>query len=563
MKSPSLPSSSRSTSYSEPHQSLFDRLRTISTEHLAILASLFFSLTANHLFFSAALADRNWSHGASWLFAAAIFITITSLHTAVLLLILNRWSAKLVLTILFVASAAASFYMDEYTVFFDPDMVRNILRTDVKEASELLSLGFCIHMLLYAVLPIIVLWCLRLNTQQSWLRSTVKRLLYLVGAVVVTAGSIFLVFQDFSSLMRNHKEVRYLITPSNYLYSLARVVSKDSAQADKPRITINADAKLDASWGQRHKPLLFILVVGETARAANWGLNGYAHQTTPELSKLDVLNFSDASSCGTNTEVSVPCMFSPYGRHNYDQDAIQQHQSLLHILDHVGIKTIWRDNQAGCKHVCDGLEEQRLDSSKDPDLCADDRCLDEILLKNLDVEVKKSKNGNLFIVLHQLGNHGPAYYRRYPESIRKFTPTCDTPDLSKCSREQIVNSYDNAVLYTDHFLAKTIAYLKTQTNYDTAMWYMSDHGESLGEDGIYLHGMPYSIAPKEQTKVPMVMWMSQNFTSDFGVSRDCLANKTHDAVSHDNLFSSILGMLQIKSKYYDPAYDLSASCRKK
>lgn len=562
MKSPSLPPARRGVSHSEPYRSSFDRLRTISSANLAILASLFFSLTANHLFFSAALANRNWSHASSWLFALAIFITITALHAALLLLILNRWSAKPVLTILLVATAAASFYMDKYTVFFDPDMVRNILRTDVKEARELFSLGFCIHMLLYAALPIIVVWWLRLNTRQSWLRSTVMRLLYLIGAVVLTAGSIFLVFQDFSSLMRNHKEIRYLITPSNYLYSLTRVLSKDSQQADKPRIAISEDAKLEASWGQRQKPLLFIMVVGETARAANWGLNGYSHQTTPELRKLDVLNFSNVSSCGTNTEVSVPCMFSPYGRHNYDQDAIEQHQSLLHILDHVGIKTIWRDNQAGCKRVCDGLEEQRLDSSKDPELCAGDRCLDEILLKNLDAEVKKAKNGNLFIVLHQLGNHGPAYYRRYPDSMRKFTPTCDTPDLSKCSREQIVNSYDNAMLYTDHFLAKTIAYLKTKTDYDTAMWYMSDHGESLGENGIYLHGMPYSIAPKEQTHVPMVMWMSQNFTKDFGISRDCLANKTHDAVSHDNLFSSILGMLQIKSRYYDPAYDLSASCRK-
>jgi lipid A ethanolaminephosphotransferase len=417
-------------------------------------------------------------------------------------------------------------------------------------------------MLLYAVLPIIVVWWLQIKRRSSWLRSALVRLLYLIVAVVLAAAAILLVFQDFSSLMRNHKEMRYLITPGNYLYSLTRVVGNDSEHAVQAIIPINTDAKLAASWNKRDKPLLFIMVVGETTRAANWGLNGYAHQTTPELSKLDIMNFSNASSCGTNTEVSVPCMFSPYGRHNYDEDAIRQHQSLLHILDHAGIKTLWRDNQAGCKHVCDGLAEQRLDNSKDPVLCADDRCLDEILLKNLDAEVKKAGNGNLFIVLHQLGNHGPAYYRRYPASLRKFTPTCDTDDLSKCTREQIVNSYDNAVLYTDHFLAKTIAFLKTQTNHDTALWYVSDHGESLGEDGIYLHGMPYSIAPKEQTHVPMVMWMSQNFTSDFGLNRNCLAKKTGDAVSQDNLFSSILGMLQVQSKYYDPAYDLSASCRK-
>lgn len=562
MKSPSLPSKRRGASISDHRRFSFSRFRNISTEHLAILASLFFSLTANHLFFSAALSNRDWSQGSSWLFALAMFVTITALHAAGLLLVFNRWSAKPILTVLLIATAGASFYMDKYTVFFDPDMVRNVLRTDVKEASELFSLGLAIHMLLYAVLPAIVVWWLHIQRRQSWLRAAMVRLLYLIAAIVLTAGSIFVVFQDFSSLMRNHKEVRYLITPSNYLYSLTRVLSKDSAHADKAIIPINTDAKLAAGWGKRDKPLLFIMVVGETTRAANWGLNGYTHQTTPELSKLDVMNFSNVTSCGTNTEVSVPCMFSPYGRHNYDQDAIQQHQSLLHILDHVGIKTIWRDNQAGCKHVCDGLEEQRLDNSKDLELCAGDRCLDEIMLKDLGAEIKKANNGNLFIVLHQLGNHGPAYYRRYPDSLRKFTPTCDTPDLSKCTREQIVNSYDNAVLYTDYFVAKTIAFLKQQTTYDTALWYMSDHGESLGENGIYLHGMPYSIAPKEQTHVPMVLWMSQNFTSDFGLNRDCLAKKTSDALSQDYLFSSILGMLQIHSRYYDPAYDLSASCRK-
>lgn len=560
MKSPSLSSPWGGAPYSEQLRSAFDRFHSISIEQLAILASLFFSLTSNHLFFSAAVTGRDWSQAATWLFALAIFLTITALHTAGLLLILNRWSAKPVLIILFFVTAAASYYMDTYTVFFDTDMVRNILRTDVKEASELFSLALCLHMLVYAVLPTIVVWRLQLK-RTSMLRGIATRLSYLVLAILLTAGSIFVVFQDFSSLMRNHKEVRYLITPSNYLYSLTRVLSNDSKQADKPQIPINMDAKLGEGWSKRKKPLLFVMMVGETTRAANWGLNGYAHQTTPELSKLDVINFTDVSSCGTNTEVSVPCMFSPYGRHNYDQDEIRQHQSLLHIIDHAGIKTIWRDNQAGCKHVCDGLEEQRLDSSKDPELCGSEHCLDEIMLKNLDAEIKKAKNGNLFIVLHQLGNHGPAYYRRYPDAMRKFTPTCDTPDLSKCTREEIVNSYDNAVLYTDHFLAKTIAWLKQQSDYDTAMWYMSDHGESLGENGIYLHGMPYSIAPKEQTHVPLVMWMSPDFTTDFGLNKNCLANKVHDAVSHDYLFSSVLGMLQIKSKYYDRAYDLSASCR--
>jgi lipid A ethanolaminephosphotransferase len=534
---------------------------SLGVEQLAILASLFFSLTCNHLFFSSALAGRDWSSPKSWLFAAAILVAITAVHAAGLLVVLNRWTAKPLLVILLIVSAAAAYYMDKYTVFFNAEMVRNILKTDVKEASELLSLGMSVHIAVFGILPALLVWRVQLR-RTSWKRAIPVRLLYIISAIAIAAGSIMLVFQDFSSLMRNQKEVRFLITPSNYLYSFIRVVAADTESANKAKIQISADARLAPGWAGRHKPMLFILIVGETTRGDNWGLNGYAHQTTPELSKLDVLNFPDAHSCGTNTEVSVPCMFSPYGRRNYDEKAIRAHESFLHIINHVGIKTLWRDNQAGCKGTCDGLEQQRLDSSTDPEFCNDERCLDEIMLKNLGAEVKKAANGNMFIVLHQLGNHGPAYYQRYPESMRTFTPTCDTSDLSKCSREQIVNTFDNAVKYTDHFVAQTIAFLKTQKQYDTAMWYLSDHGESLGENGIYLHGLPYSIAPKEQTHIPMVMWFSDGFLSSFDLNRECLAKKTQTTVSQDNLFHSILGMLQIESQYYDKTFDLSADCRR-
>ena len=178
----------------------------------------------------------------------------------------------------------------------------------------------------------------------------------------------------------------------------------------------------------------------------------------------------------------------------------------------------------------------------------------------MDGVIQKAKNGNLFVVLHQLGSHGPAYFSRYPVQMRKFTPTCDTSDLSKCTKEQIVNTYDNTVLYTDHFLAKTIDFLKHQSNYDTAMLYMSDHGESLGENGIFLHGLPYSIAPKEQTQIPMVLWMSKGFSNSFSINNECLKQKADNPVSHDNLFHSLLGMLQIESKYYEKEFDITSDC---
>jgi lipid A ethanolaminephosphotransferase len=319
---------------------------------------------------------------------------------------------------------------------------------------------------------------------------------------------------------------------------------------------------LAPSWQQRDKPVLFVMVVGESVRAANWGLNDHSpHPTTPELAQRDVINFVDVDSCGTNTEVSVPCLFSMQGRRNYDEDAIRGSESLLHVLQRAGLQVVWRDNQSGCKGVCEGLEVQRPDPQASPSLCDGDRCLDEALLQGAE-GLLRDTHGNLVLVLHQLGNHGPAYYKRYPAEFRRFTPTCDTDDLSRCSREEIANSYDNAVLYTDHALARTIDMLKSQqAHYDTALLYVSDHGESLGEKGLFLHGMPYAIAPSEQTKVPMAMWFSPGYAKSFGLDLACLRLRARQPASHDNVFHSILGLLDVRTGVLDPSMDLSATCR--
>ncbi|HEY5800243.1 MAG TPA: sulfatase-like hydrolase/transferase, partial [Burkholderiaceae bacterium] len=291
----------------------------------------------------------------------------------------------------------------------------------------------------------------------------------------------------------------------------------------------------------------------------NWGLNGYARQTTPELAQLDVVNFSKVTSCGTNTEVSVPCMFSPYGRASYDEKAIRRHESVLHVLDHAGVKTLWRDNQSGCKGVCDGLPAENLSDATDPALCKNGLCQDEILLSNL-TETLKRNNGPLVLVLHQLGNHGPAYSARYPQRFRRYAPTCETGDLGKCTREQIVNSYDNAVSYTDHVVAQAIRQLGAQQSHDAALIYVSDHGESLGENGLYLHGIPYAIAPREQGEVPMAMWLSPGYSASTGITSACLRQWAREPASHDNLFHSMLGMMQVDTSAYQRGSDLSAAC---
>jgi len=380
------------------------------------------------------------------------------------------------------------------------------------------------------------------------------------------------VFQPFSSLMRNNKEIRYLITPANYLWSLGAVISQDLKGAAKPRQPLGLDAAPGPQMAARSKPLVLVLVVGETARAANWGLNGYARQTTPELARLaglpELISLPPVEACGTNTETSLPCMFAPVGRRDYDESRIRGSESLLHLLARAGVQVNWRDNQSGCKGVCEGLPTEQVSEANAPGLCEGGRCLDEGLIADLDARLAATAAGKAshLWVMHQLGNHGPSYFRRYPEAFERFKPACKKDDLRLCSREEIVNAYDNALLYTDHLLARLIATLKARAEQvDTALIYVSDHGESLGENGLFLHGIPYAIAPKQQTQVPMLMWSSAGFGAAAGIDWACLrerAGRAEPPSRHDHLFHTVLGLLDVRSAVHAPDWDLTQSCKR-
>jgi lipid A ethanolaminephosphotransferase len=459
-----------------------------------------------------------------------------------------------------VATAFATYFMAHYNVYVDASMMRNVLRTDFGEARELLAPMLVPYLLLYAVLPLLLLWRVRL-VNRSLLRATLVRLGAMLLAVLVAVGALLAVYQPFVSLMRNRHEVRYLITPGNVVWSLGAVLVSETRTAAKPKQAIGLDAKPGPSWATRHKPMLVVLVVGETARAANWGLSGYARQTTPQLATLPVINFSDVTSCGTNTEVSLPCMFAPVGRRQYDEQSIRGSQGLLHVLARAGVAVHWRDNQSGCKGVCDGLTNDSVQGLNAPGLCSEGRCLDEGLLQGIDRRLDQAQ-GRQLLVLHQLGNHGPAYFRRYPASFARFTPACENEDLQHCTREEITNAYDNALLYTDHVLAQLIAQLNAHAdNVDSALLYVSDHGESLGENRLFLHGVPYAIAPDVQTKVPMVWWSSPGFAQTTGLDLACLRQRAQASVSHDHLFHTLLGLLDVSTALYEPQWDFTAECR--
>jgi lipid A ethanolaminephosphotransferase len=534
----------------------------LRVETLVLCIVIYLVATANGAWWSAVGAGREWSRPENWLFVGCCFVALVALHFVIVAPLAIRAIARPLLTLIVVITAAATYYMHAFAVMLDPTMIQNVLRTDTREAGELLNGSMLTWMLLWSALPVGFIWYVRLSRPPPW-----RALLIRGGSVLAALGiallSILPVSRDITSFMRNQREARYLITPGNYLYGLAVNSMRGVADAHAVRETVAADARLLRVAVNAARPRVLVLVVGETARAANFSLLGYPRETNPELAKADVIAFGNVTSCGTSTEISVPCMFSPFGRADYDERRIRNSESLLDVLVRAGYIVKWFDNQSGCKGVCRGagVEYEKLGPDAAPELCHDAECLDEILARRLQAELRSVTDNTVF-VLHMMGNHGPAYFRRYPREFRRFLPDCATAELRRCSREEVVNAYDNAILYTDHVLTKVIRTLtRDASGFDSAMIYVSDHGESLGEHGLYLHGIPYAIAPDTQTRVPMLVWISRQLTGGGDVDARCLRGKAHQPLSHDNLFHSVLGLLDVETSAYRASRDIFDGCR--
>lgn len=509
--------------------------------------------TANFAWWSAVGHGRDWLQPSSWIFLLCCFTTLVALHFALLAPLAFRWVVRPLLTVVVVASAAAAWYMRTYAVMLDPTMIQNVLRTDAREAGDLLNADLVLWVLAWSAPAVAFTWLVKLHPVAP-LRALVVRGASVLAACLVAVLSFFVISRDLTSFMRNQREARYLITPANMFYGLAVQSAHRVEDAHVARSPVGTDAHFVRA-GYREPPRVLVLVVGETARAANFSLLGYPRETNPQLARAGVTAFTNVTSCGTSTEVSVPCMFSPYGRTHYDERRIRNSEGLLNVLVHAGYAVKWLDNQSGCKGVCKGagIEYQKL--------CTGDECDDGILVQRLAEELPKVESNTVF-VLHMMGNHGPAYFKRYPAEFRRFLPDCATAELRDCSREQVVNAYDNAILYTDHVVAELVRTLAADPRrLESAMIYVSDHGESLGEHGLYLHGIPYAIAPEYQTHVPLMVWLSRQITGTGDVDPACVRAKSHEAFSHDNLFHSVLGLMDVQTSAYHASSDIFDGCR--
>jgi lipid A ethanolaminephosphotransferase len=470
---------------------------------------------------------------------------------------------------LLLVAAINTHFMWQYGVVMDPTMVANVLHTDAREVRDLFAWALPGTVLLVAGLPLWAIWrrpvAMRASLPQAGRN--------LVGALTGTALLVLatlLSYQGLASLMRNHKDLRYMANPLNTVYAGARLVVDQLPRQVKALQPIGEDARLGASYAQQARPPLLVLVIGETARAQNFGLDGYTRDTTPALARWqargDLVNFSQVRSCGTNTQVSVPCLFSPLTR-TQGGDQTPESENLLDVLQRAGLAVLWLDNQAGCKGVCDRVPSARADDHAMPGLCEGGECLDAAMLDGLDqriaaLEPARRAHG-VVVVMHQMGSHGPAYARRSPPGRKPFLPECRSVTLADCPHEQLVNAYDNSIAHTDHFLDLTLQWLQARSasgGEDTGLIYVSDHGESLGENGLYLHGVPYALAPAQQTHVPMVGWFSRGLQRRAGLSLACLREHAADPISHDHFFHSVLGLMDVRTRAHQPALDALAPC---
>ncbi|MEO6030448.1 MAG: phosphoethanolamine--lipid A transferase [Burkholderiaceae bacterium] len=537
---------------------------------LALLTGVWIAALSNWPLWRALVNLPEMASMRGGLFVAGFGVMVGALTTALLALFAWRFTIKPAIAVFLLAAAFGAYFMGSYGVVIDASMMTNVLQTDPREVRDLLSWRLLASVLVLGALPLFLVARAPLARTGAW-RQLGRNLIAIATALLVLLALVFALFADLSATMRNHKSLRYLINPVNSFYALGQLGHASNARPAGPPLPIGLDARILARPAGALPPLL-VLAIGETARADHFALNGYTRPTNPELTKLGVRSFHDVTSCGTNTAASLPCMFSALNKSGFEARE-RDHENLLDLAQRAGMAVLWLDNQSGCKGLCERVPHayaRDVAAGATPlpaGLCDGDDCLDAALLHGLDARLDglpaAARARGVLIVLHQMGSHGPAYYKRSPPERKPFQPECTTNVLQKCDRAALINAYDNSIAYTDHVLAQTVRWLEHKAaHYDPMLLYVSDHGESLGENNLYLHGLPYALAPTEQTHVPMLLWLPEQTRADARLQPGCLDRLRDAALSHDNLFHLVLGLLGIRAGEYQAGLDAFSVCRK-
>jgi len=525
-----------------------------SANAFVVMIACYYCLVINIPFIQGSFSAITSLASFSWLFLLSVPLLLLCLLIIFFSIVSVRWLLKPINYLLLIISSGVLYGSLSYGVVFDYSMIQNTFETDSSEALSYLNPQLVGFLLLFCALPVFILSKVKIHFARPH-QEAISRIKLIVACCLLIALVVANFYADYAATGRNNRILKKEIIPFQYLSSGYKYMRDQLLYSNIEFKSIDTAPTLIAP----NTTSVTVIVVGETARAKNFAYQGYKRNTNPYTQKHNVTYFNNVASCGTATAVSVPCMFSLQTQDNFDRLAADNQQNLIDLAQQAGSDVLWVDNNSGCKNVCTRVVN--IDISTTPSaLCDGKYCFDEALLAPLKRKLANLSQANTVIVLHMMGSHGPTYFKRYPEKFKQFTPTCDRSDIQNCSLDELVNTYDNTIAYSDFVNAQVIDQLKAlPNNIDKQFLYVSDHGESLGEAGAYLHGFPYSFAPSTQTHVPLYMWADEH---NQRITNTCLANlDTRAARSHNNIFHTLLNLIGIKSKTYQASLDLLARCQ--
>ena len=545
-------------------QKLSRPLFSLSLTQFSLLNALWLACALNICFYKRIKELTPYSGFQSYFFIGATILVVVAAYNIVMQIFQWRLSAKPWAFFFIFVGGMSAYSISNLGVVITSDQVQNLMQTDSHEAFDLMSTQFFLWFLGMIFLPAVIISKINIKTERLHKQVFMKSM-HILGSLGLIFISLFVFYVDYAAIFREHRDLKAMLSPQNAISASYSYYKKKAPQENLPLIHYGEDAHQTKNVTQSDLPKLMLLVVGETARAESISLNGYQRNTNPELSKQNLINFSQVSSCGTATAVSVPCMFSGMPKAQYDEQLASHREGLLDIAQRAGYKVTWIDNNSGCKGVCNRVEQYPISESLKQKWCKNGKeCHDEILIDAFQDYLKhipKNDHQPRLIVLHQMGSHGPAYYERTTAQYQPFKPTCDTNAIQGCSTQSLVNSYDNSIVYTDHVLSQLIDSLKSVSEFQTGFWYLSDHGESTGEHGLYLHGAPYALAPTQQTHIPMFLWFSSNWQQKQPEQILCLNQQKNHKLSQDHLFPTLLSLLDIQSTVIQPQNNMLALCQ--
>ena len=438
-----------------------------------------------------------------------------------LLLTLSQKIGKFLLVLFFLINAVAVYFVATYGVIIDESMIGNILNTNYDESSSFFSYKLIIYLVLLGVLPSYIIVKSKIE------KITFKKFSILSGLTILFA--LVLVFVNATNWLwidKNSKKLGGLAMPWSYVVNTSLFYIHEYKKNEKEILL--PDAKIKDT-----EKAIVVLVIGESARRQNFSLYNYDKNTNPLLSLTpDVFHF-DANSSATYTTAGVKSILD----HKETSDLYEILPNYLYRND---VEVFWRTTNWGEPpvHIKNYQDRAYLQSIAKEE----DKNYDAVLLSGLKEQILASKKNKILVVLHTSTSHGPSYNTKYPSQFEHFKPVCKSVELSNCSQNELINAYDNTIVYTDYLLHRTIEELKQLKSYKSTMLFVSDHGESLGEKNLYMHGIPMSIAPKEQYEIPFIVWLPEDSSKKI---------KKFDMLSQYHVFHSVLNFLHIESPIYN------------